>query len=49
MQLKQFAGLRRRAESRPNCAAATPPTAGVAASDARPSDERALDSAAAPA
>jgi hypothetical protein len=49
MQLKQFAGLRRRAESVPNGAAAAPAREGAAASGARRSDESAPDSAAVPA
>jgi hypothetical protein len=49
MQLKQFAGLRRRAESVPNGAAAAPAREGAAASGARVSGESAPDSAAVPA
>ena len=49
MQLKQFAGLRRRAESVPNGAAAAPATEGAAASGPGLSDESAPDSAAVPA
>jgi proline iminopeptidase len=45
MQLKQFAGLRRRAESAPNGTAATPATEGSAGR----SDDSAPDSAAVPA
>jgi hypothetical protein len=49
MQLKQFAGLRRRAESVSNGAAAAPAREGAAASGARVSDQSAPDSAAVPA
>jgi hypothetical protein len=49
MQLKQFAGLRRRAESVPNGSAAAPATEGAAASGAGLSDASARDSAAVPA
>jgi proline iminopeptidase len=49
MQLKQFAGLRRLAESGPNGAATAPATEDAAASGAGSSDERAPDSAAVPA
>jgi hypothetical protein len=49
MQLKQFAGLRRRAESVPNGAAAAPAREDAGASGAGVSDERAPDSAAVPA
>ena len=45
MQVKQFAGLRRRAESAPEDAAATPATEGSAGL----SDDSAPDSAAVPA
>jgi len=49
MQFKQFAGLRRRAESLSDGAAAAPATDGAAASGAGLSDERAPDSEAVPA
>lgn len=49
MQLEQFAGLRRRAESVHNGAAATPATEGAAARGAALSDESATDSEAVPA
>ena len=49
MQLKQFAGLRRRAESVSNGSAAAPATEGAAASGAGLSDASARDSAAVPA
>jgi hypothetical protein len=49
MQLKQFAGLRGRAESGPNRPAAAPATEDAAASGAGSSDERAPGSAAVPA
>jgi hypothetical protein len=49
MQLKQLAGLRRRAESVRCRSAAAPATEGAAASGAGLSDESAPDSAAVPA
>jgi hypothetical protein len=49
MQLKQFAGLRRRAESAPTDAAAAPAAEGAAASGPGLSDESAPDSEARPA
>jgi hypothetical protein len=49
MQLKQFGGLRRRAESVPNGSAGAPVAEGAAASGAGLSGESARDSAAVPA